>query len=80
MDQRLDREKHRLAIEAEKMKRVSPLEKLSQGFSYTQDENGNVYRTDRETGPGQRIGNLCKRRNDRSGCCFRPLGSYTAEQ
>ena len=51
MDRRLIAEKHRLALSAEKMKGLSPLEKLNQGFSFVQDENGRkerltVYVTD----------------------------------
>ena len=40
MDTALTREKHRLALCVEKMKGLSPLEKLSRGYSYIQDEQG----------------------------------------
>lgn len=55
MEQRLNREKHRRAIAAEKMKGVSPLEKLSQGFSFTQDKDGTGIRKIGQIRPGQRI-------------------------
>ena len=40
MGNRLEKEKHRLAICAERMKGLSPLEKLSQGYSYVQTPQG----------------------------------------
>ena len=42
MDTRMTERKHRLALYVEKMKRLSPLEKLSQGYSYVQGPSGNV--------------------------------------
>ncbi|MBM6853025.1 exodeoxyribonuclease VII large subunit [Mediterraneibacter glycyrrhizinilyticus] len=45
MDTALTREKHRLALCVEKMKGLSPLEKLSRGYSYIQDEQGRNVRS-----------------------------------
>ena len=45
MDTALTREKHRLALCGEKMKGLSPLEKLSRGYSYIQDEQGRNVRS-----------------------------------
>lgn len=42
MDMRMTDRKHRLALYIEKMKGLSPLEKLSQGYSYVQGTEGNV--------------------------------------
>ena len=44
MDMRMTGRKHRLALYIEKMKGLSPLEKLSQGYSYVQGTEGNVRR------------------------------------
>ena len=40
MEERMTEEKHRLALCVEKMKGLSPLLKLSQGYSYVQTEDG----------------------------------------
>lgn len=42
MDAVLTRQKHKMALYAERLKGLSPLEKLSQGFSYAEDENRRV--------------------------------------
>lgn len=55
MEEKLSGERHRLSLYAEKMKGLSPLLKLSQGFSYTQTENGQNIKSIRQTGPGSRI-------------------------
>ena len=39
-EQILDRSRHRLQILAERMEGLSPVRKLSQGYSYTSDKNG----------------------------------------
>lgn len=52
MDRRLIAEKHRLALSAEKMKGLSPLEKLNQGFSFVQDENGRNIKVSVRSGRG----------------------------
>ena len=49
---RLDREKHRLALCVEKMKGLSPLEKLSHGYSYIQNQNGENIRSIRQVSDG----------------------------
>ena len=40
MSERLTREQHRLALCVEKMRGLSPLLKLNQGYSYVQNEDG----------------------------------------
>ena len=55
MDRRLIAEKHRLALSAEKMKGLSPLEKLNQGFSFVQDENGRNIKSIRQVRQGERL-------------------------
>lgn len=52
MQNRLDREKHRLALCVEKMKGLSPLEKLSHGYSYIQNQNGENIRSIRQISDG----------------------------
>ena len=52
MQNRLDREKHRLALCGEKMKGLSPLEKLSHGYSYIQNQNGENIRSIRQVSDG----------------------------
>ena len=47
MERHLTKEKHRLALCAERMKGLSPLEKLSQGYSYVCNAQGqNIKKTD----------------------------------
>lgn len=55
IDRRLIAEKHRLALSAEKMKGLSPLEKLNQGFSFVQDENGRNIKSIRQVRQGERL-------------------------
>lgn len=45
MDNKLILAKQRLAIHVEKMKSISPLEKLNKGFSYVTGENGKVMKS-----------------------------------
>ena len=52
MERRLTREKHRLAICAERMKGLSPLEKLSQGYSYVQNPEGKNIKKVEQVQPG----------------------------
>lgn len=52
MQNRLDSEKHRLALCVEKMKGLSPLEKLSHGYSYIQNQNGENIRSIRQVSDG----------------------------
>ena len=55
MDRRLIAEKHRLALSAETMKGLSPLEKQKQGFSFVQDENGRNIKSIRQVRQGERL-------------------------
>lgn len=55
MKNRIDREKHRLALCAEKMKGLSPLEKLSHGYSYIQNQNGENIRSVRQVSDGTKL-------------------------
>lgn len=66
MERRLTQEKHRLALNAERMKRVSPLLKLSAVLVY-KIRRRKKYTIDSSGETGRKIGNLCKRRKDRSG-------------
>lgn len=52
MERSLTAEKHRLALCAERMKGLSPLEKLNQGFSFVQDQNGRNIKSIRQAEPG----------------------------
>ena len=49
----LRRRKHELELYVEKMKGLSPLEKLSSGFSYVEDEDGRNIRSIRQIKEGQ---------------------------
>ena len=40
MEKQLEEKKHRLALYAEEMKGLSPLQKLQSGYTYTADEQG----------------------------------------
>ena len=55
MNNRLEKEKHRLAICAERMKGLSPLEKLSQGYSYVQTSQGENIRSVTQVHPDSEI-------------------------
>lgn len=55
MDNSLEKEKHRLAICIEKMKGLSPLEKLSQGYSYVTSEAGDNIRSIKQAEPGLKL-------------------------
>lgn len=55
MINRLEREKHRLAICIEKMKGLSPLDKLSRGYSYVTSEDGANIRSTAQTRPGMKL-------------------------
>ncbi|MCX4376953.1 MAG: exodeoxyribonuclease VII large subunit [Lachnospiraceae bacterium] len=43
MEAALTRQKHRMALYTEKLKGLSPLDKLNQGFSYVEDDAGHVF-------------------------------------
>ena len=49
----LERARHRLALSVERMKGLSPLEKLSSGYSYVCDEGGTNVRSVSQVIPGQ---------------------------
>ena len=51
----LDRRRHELAIYIERMKGLSPLEKLSSGYSYVEDQAGRNVRSVRQVREGQDI-------------------------
>ena len=51
----LDRRRHELAIYIERMKGLSPLEKLSSGYSYVEDGTGRNIRSVRQVREGQDI-------------------------
>ena len=52
MEERLTEEKHRLALCVEKMKGLSPLLKLSQGYSYVQTAEGENVKSIAQTEKG----------------------------
>ncbi len=54
-DRLLAEGKHKLLVYAERMKGLSPLEKLTQGYSYVADENGNNVRSVKNVVPGDRL-------------------------
>ena len=54
-EQILDRSRHRLQILAERMEGLSPVRKLSQGYSYTADENGNNISSVTRVKPGDML-------------------------
>lgn len=49
------KKKNMLDIRIEKMKGLSPLDKLKSGFSYVEDENGNNIKSVSQTAPGKDI-------------------------
>jgi len=51
----LERRRHALAIFIERMRGLSPLEKLNQGYSYVEDEWGRNIRSVEQVKPGQEI-------------------------
>lgn len=55
MQSRLTGERHRLALCAEKLKGLSPLEKLSQGYSYVTAEDGTNVRSVSQVEKGDRL-------------------------
>lgn len=56
MDRVLEKKRHELAIYIEKMKGLSPLEKLNQGYSYVEDESGKNVRSVEQVQVGQTVG------------------------
>ena len=55
MEAVLRRKRHELALYIEKMKGLSPLEKLNSGFSYLEDEQGRNIRSVTQVSVGERI-------------------------
>ena len=55
MERRLTQEKHRLALNAERMKRESPLLKLSSGYSYIRSEEGKNIRSTAQVKRGEKL-------------------------
>lgn len=55
MERRLIKEKHRLALNVERMKRVSPLLKLSSGYSYIRSEEGKNIRSTDQVKRGEKL-------------------------
>ena len=55
MERVLEKKRHELAIYIEKMKGLSPLEKLNQGYSYVEDECGKNVRSVEQVQVGQTV-------------------------
>lgn len=55
MHYKVQKDRHKLELYIEKLKALSPLDKLSKGFSYTSDENGRVINRVDKTSVGSKI-------------------------
>ncbi len=55
MEDALQERKHRMALYIERMKGLSPLRKLSSGYSYVTDEEGGAVRSVQAVQPGQTV-------------------------
>ena len=55
MERKIDDEKRRFAFYIERMKGLSPLAKLNQGFAYVSTENGKVVKTIADTANGETL-------------------------
>ena len=55
MDKRLTDNRHKMALFAQQLKGLSPLEKLSQGYAYVENEDGQVLNDIRKAKPGQAL-------------------------
>lgn len=53
MNSALEESRHKLAIYIEKMKGLSPLQKLNQGYAYVTDESGRTVRSIKDTKQGE---------------------------
>ena len=51
----MEASRHRFLIYVERLKGLSPLEKLNQGYAYVSDESGSTLRTVSQTAVGSRI-------------------------
>ena len=55
MDQALSKERNRLLLDAGRMKGLSPLEKLSKGYSYTEDASGKALKSIAQVKAGEEL-------------------------
>lgn len=55
MERKLEEARHRLALYAERMKGLSPLDKLSQGYAYAADASGKTLRSVDQVNTGEQI-------------------------
>lgn len=55
MNRLLQRRRHLLAVYIERLKGLSPLEKLNSGYSFVTDENGRNIRSTGQVSPGQNV-------------------------
>ncbi|MDE7239859.1 MAG: exodeoxyribonuclease VII large subunit, partial [Lachnospiraceae bacterium] len=55
MEKRMEAVRHRFLLYVERLKGLSPLEKLSQGYAYVSDENGNTLRSVGQVEAGSRL-------------------------
>lgn len=55
MERKLEEARHRLALYAERMKGLSPLDKLSQGYAYAADASGKTLRSVNQVNTGEQI-------------------------
>ncbi len=55
MERKMEESRHRLAIYIERMKGLSPLAKLNQGYAYVEDSEGKTLRFVSQAEPGDRI-------------------------
>lgn len=55
MDKRLTDNRHKMALFAQQLKGLSPLEKLSQGYAYVENEDGQVLNDIRKAKPEQAV-------------------------
>ena len=65
MEEILQQKRHQFALYVEKMKGLSPLEKLNQGYAYVEDKKGRPVRQIADVKKEMRSV-LCIGRNDRS--------------
>lgn len=63
----LTKKRHRLEIYIEKLKGLSPLDKLNQGYSYVSDESGRTIHDVEQVSEGQALQIYVK--NGRIGAC-----------
>ena len=56
MKRQISGKRHKLALYIERLKGVSPLQKLNSGFSYVQDESGKNVRSVSDVEAGKNIG------------------------